>query len=75
MALIQQRPAIAHLLDEKNSADGMAIYFAFHHEDKRTVLRPFPYTAIRAEGYVALSRTGMDLFRPFVTLRLPIHDM
>ncbi len=75
MALIQQRPAIAHLLDETNPADGMATYFAFHHADNRTILRPFPYTAIRAEGYVALSRTGMDLFRPFVTLRLPIHDM
>ena len=24
---------------------------------------------------MALSRTGMDLFRPFVTLRLPIHNM
>jgi RimJ/RimL family protein N-acetyltransferase len=75
MSLTLQRRAIAHLLDEKNPADGMATYFAFHHAEKRTILRPFPYTAIRAEGYVALSRTGMDLFRPFVTLRLPIHDM
>jgi RimJ/RimL family protein N-acetyltransferase len=75
MALTQQRRAIAHLLDETNPADGMATYFAFHHADNRTILRPFPYTAIRAQGYVALSRTGMDLFRPFVTLRLPIHDM
>lgn len=75
MALTQQRRAIAHLLDETNPADGMATYFAFYHPDKRTILRPFPYAAIRAEGYVALCRTGMDLFRPFVTLRLPIQDM
>ncbi|WP_420627445.1 GNAT family N-acetyltransferase [Candidatus Leptofilum sp.] len=75
MALTQQRRAIFHLLDEKNPADGMASYFAFHHPDNRTILRPYPYAAIRAQGYVALSRTGMDLFRPFVTLRLPIHDM
>jgi len=75
MTLTQQRRAIFHLLDEANPADGMASYFAFHHPDNRTILRPFPYTAIRAEGYVALSRTGMDLFRPFVTLRLPIHNM
>ncbi|WP_420644949.1 GNAT family N-acetyltransferase [Candidatus Leptofilum sp.] len=75
MALTQQRRAIFHLLDETNPADGMASYFAFHHSDKRTILRPYPYAAIRAEGYVALSRTGMDLFRPFVTMRLPIHNM
>ncbi|NJN54939.1 MAG: GNAT family N-acetyltransferase [Anaerolineae bacterium] len=75
MALTQQRRAIYHLLDEANAADGMAAYFAFYHADNRTILRPYPYAAIRAEGYVALSRTGMDLFRPFVTLRLPIHNM
>lgn len=75
MPLTQQRRAIYHLLDETNPANGMAAYFAFYHPDNRTILRPFPYTAIRAEGYVALSRTGMDLFRPFVTLRLPIHNM
>ena len=75
MSLTHQRQAIAHLLDETNPADGMATYFAFHHADKRTILRPFPYSAIRAEGYVALCRTGMDLFRPFVTLRLPIDNM
>lgn len=75
MALTQQRRAIFHLLDEANPTDGMAAYFAFYHPDSRTILRPFPYAAIRAEGYVTLSRTGMDLFRPFVTLRLPIHNM
>ncbi len=75
MSLTQQRRAIYHLLDETNPADGMAAYFAFYHPDNRTILRPFPYTAIRAKGYVALSRTGMDLFRPFVTLRLPIRNM
>ncbi len=75
MSLTQQRRAIYHLLDETNPADGMAAYFAFYHSDNRTILRPYPYTAIRAEGYVALSRTGMDLFRPLATLRLPIHNL
>lgn len=75
MALTQHRRAIYHLLDETNPADGMAAYFAFYHPDNRTILRPYPYAAVRAEGYVALSRTGMDLFRPFATLRLPIHNM
>ena len=31
--------------------------------------------AARSQGYVCLSRTGIDLFRPLVTLRLPIADM
>jgi len=50
-------------------------YFAFHHSDARTTLVIHPEEARVAMGYVALSRTGMDLFRPLVTLRLPPLDM
>ncbi len=75
MSLPDRRRAIRHLLDEQNPADALASYLAFYHADNRTILRPYPFEAPRAEGFVTLSRTGVDLFRPFVTLRLPIQDL
>ncbi len=74
MSLADRRRAIRHLLDERNPADGLESYLAFYHDDRRAILRPYPLDAARPVGYVCLSRTGADLFRPFVTLRLPIHD-
>ena len=75
MSLSDRRRAIRHLLDEQNPADALATYLAFYHADDRTILRPFPFESARADGFVTLSRTGVDLFRPFVSLRLPIHDL
>jgi len=69
--LAESRRAIRHLLDERSPADAIASYYAFHHADAKTQLAIAPANAARANGYVALSRTGMDLFRPLVTLRLP----
>lgn len=70
--LVSQRRAIRHLLDERDPADAMAAYYAFYHPDEKTRLTIIPEEGARADGYVALSRTGMDLFRPLVTMRLPI---
>lgn len=74
MDLREQRRAIRHLLDERNPADGIASYFALHYDEKRTHLVTLPEKTVRADGYIALSRTGIDLFRPFLTMRLPEHD-
>ena len=73
--LTESRRAIRHLLDERQPADAVASYYAFHHPDHKTQLLTYPADAARATGYIAISRTGMDLFRPLVTLRLPIADM
>ncbi|MEJ2747951.1 MAG: hypothetical protein P8183_08580, partial [Anaerolineae bacterium] len=73
--LTTARRAIRHLLDEHNPADAAASYYAFYHPDRQTQLLPHPPGAERAQGYVALSRTGLDLFRPLLSLRLPIQDM
>lgn len=71
MITAQKQGAIRHLLDERNPADAMAAYFAFYYPPEKTTLVTYPADGDRASGYVALSRTGVDLFRPFVTLRLP----
>jgi RimJ/RimL family protein N-acetyltransferase len=72
--LEQKRRAIRPLLDERSAADGMDVYYAFYHADERTQLYTFPRNAQRARGYVAVSRTGIDLFRPLLTMHLPAGD-
>lgn len=74
MPLDIERRAIRPLIDEHNPADAMAAYYAFHHDDSRTALITEPEDG-RAHGYVAISRTGIDLFRPLLTTRLPINDL
>lgn len=69
------RQAIRPLLNERDPADAMASYYAFYHAPARTRIITTPPDADRATGYVALSRTAIDLFRPLVTLRLPLDDM
>lgn len=74
--LKDKRRAIRRLLRERDPKDAMAAYYAFHHPDEKTTLILSPEGVEdnpngQADGYVALSRTGIDLFRPLVTMRLP----
>lgn len=75
MTLAALRQAIRPLLNLNLPHDAMEAYFAFYHDDRRTHLVTWPPETAIATGYVAISRTGMDLFRPLVTLRLPPLDM
>lgn len=72
--LAAKRQAIHSLLDQGDPADAAAVYYAFYHADNRTQLFVHPSAAARARGYLAVSRTGIDLFRPLITLRLPQED-
>lgn len=71
MSLEKTRFAIRPLLNQRNPADALAVYYAYYHPAQRTQLITYPRKADRAEGYIAISRTGLDLFRPLVTMRLP----
>jgi hypothetical protein len=64
-----------HLLDETKATDARAVYYALQYADGRTHLVTYRPNAPRAIGYVCQSRTGYDLFRPIVTMRLPIHNL
>ena len=74
MLLSDLRRAIRPLLSER-AEDAVADYYAFYHPDDKTNLVVYPENAERPTGYLAFARTGMDLFRPLVTLRLPIGDL
>jgi len=68
-SLIQKRRAIQHLLNPRSPADALASYYALYHVDNRTTLLVHRDTSGRADGFLALCRTGMDLFRPLLTMR------
>lgn len=74
MDIKSRRNAVRPLLDEIKPADALASYYAFYHPDRKTSLILHPPAARTAEGYIALSRTGFDLFRPLLTMRLPLAD-
>ncbi|MBP8001808.1 MAG: GNAT family N-acetyltransferase [Chloroflexi bacterium] len=63
------------LLDERQPADAIESYYAFHHPDNRTTLLTLGPEQGPMQGYIAFSQTGFDLFRPMVTWRLPIQDV
>ena len=75
MSLEDLRRSIRPLLNEREPADALATYYAFYHSDNQTHLAVHQGDNGRATGYVAISNTGMDLFRPLVTLRLPPGDL
>lgn len=72
--LADRRRAMRHLLDEQAAPDAGAAYYAQYHADFKTQLITFRAQTARAVGYVCLARTGLDLFRPLVTMRLPWGD-
>lgn len=74
MSLAKKRYAIRTLLDEGSPADAMATYYAYFHEPGRTSIIT-ETDGDKALAYAAISRTGIDLFRPLITTRIPISNL
>lgn len=73
-AMFQERRAIRKLLDQRSALDAMAVYYALFHPDERTNLYVHQGRKEVVDAYVAVCRTGIDLFRPLLTLRLNTGD-
>jgi len=58
------------LLNEFDVADALACYYTLYHDPKRTELFMHRDGEGKVDAYAARCRTGFDLFRPIVTLRL-----
>ena len=69
--LNQKRRAIRHLLSPGDPADALASYYALWHDPRRTRLTVHQSARDRVDGFCAVCQTGVDLFRPLVTLRAP----
>jgi GNAT superfamily N-acetyltransferase len=68
-SLIRKRQAVRHLLSNRSAHDAMVSYYALYHPNDRTHLVLHTDESARVDGYLALCRTGMDLFRPLLTMR------
>lgn len=72
--LNEKRRAIRHLLASDDPADAMISYYALWHDPRRTQLTLHRDDRGRADGFLTMSQTGADLFRPLITLRAPDGD-
>jgi RimJ/RimL family protein N-acetyltransferase len=70
-SLYELRSRARLLLDENAPADALAVYYTLHHPADRTELFVTPSRQENGgvDGFLVRARTGMDLFRPLVTLR------
>jgi L-amino acid N-acyltransferase YncA len=64
----EKRRLIRALLSPTSPADALASYYALWHDPRRTQIRLHNSTT-GVDGFLAISQTGADLFRPLVTLR------
>jgi hypothetical protein len=68
-SLAKLRSLVKPLLDEQSTVDALAVYYALHHPADRTEMFVTPADASTVSGFLVRARTGIDLFRPLVTLR------
>ncbi len=64
------REKASELLNEFDAADGLASYYALYHNGDRCQLALAEGPDGSPEGFIVSCMTGIDLFRPLVTLRL-----
>jgi hypothetical protein len=71
MSIHEQRAHIRRLLDDSSPADAPTAYFALFHDAARSALYTVANDAGRITGFAGVFQTGIDLFRPLVTLVCP----
>jgi len=67
--LKEKRRAIRSLLSPADPAGALTSYYALWHDPRRTQLTLHYDARHRVDGFITISQTGADLFRPLVTLR------
>jgi RimJ/RimL family protein N-acetyltransferase len=67
----EARTSLRMLLDPRRAGDAMASYYALSHPAAKTRLWVHQSPAGRQDGFLLRAQTGLDLFRPLVTLRAP----
>ena len=65
----EERTSLRMLLDPRRAGDAMASYYALSHPAAKTRLWGHRTSAGRLDGFLLRAQTGLDLFRPLVTLR------
>jgi RimJ/RimL family protein N-acetyltransferase len=68
---LDERADLRILLNPRCAGDAMASYYALLHPASKTRLWKHHSPAGRLDGFLVRAQTGLDLFRPLVTLRAP----
>jgi hypothetical protein len=66
-----KRRAIRPLLSPTDPADALRSYYGLSHDPRRTQLTLHHDAQGRVDGFIVVCQTGIDLFRPLVTLSAP----
>ncbi|MFP3853661.1 MAG: hypothetical protein ACLFWD_05125 [Anaerolineales bacterium] len=63
---LSDRQQLAAILDRRSAADALAGYYALEHPEER--VRLYGYASSQGDplGFLAVARTGLDLFRPLL---------
>ncbi len=64
----EQRTLVRRLLDDSSAADAPTAYYALFHDPARSTLFTTQDSAGQVVGFSGRFQTGIDLFRPLVTL-------
>ncbi len=75
MADFGERAQVLQLIDETSPADAFAAYYALHHNPNRISIFVHHDQAGRADGFLVRAQTGMDLFRPVVSVRAATDEV
>ncbi len=73
--LDDRRREVQRLLSASDPGDALASYYALWHDPRRTKLVVHYDVDGTALGFLTASQTGVDLFRPLITLRAPDADV
>ena len=63
---LDQRQQLSGLLDSLSASDAAAEYYALHHPSDKTRLFTVGTNRGTPTGFMAVARTGLDLFRPLL---------
>jgi hypothetical protein len=69
MSIHDERQRARYLLDDSSPADAPTAYYALFHPPERSVLVTHSNPDRQVTGFAGRFQTGIDLFRPLVTLR------
>jgi RimJ/RimL family protein N-acetyltransferase len=69
MSIHEQRTLVRRLLDDSSAADAPTAYYALFHDPTRSTLSIKQDESGQVLGFAGRFQTGIDLFRPLVTLR------
>jgi len=68
MSIHEQRTLVRHLLDDSSAEDAPTAYYALFHDAARSRLFTTVDPSGQVTGFAGRFQTGIDLFRPLVTL-------